>query len=125
MSTYLCSQCNTIKDSDFEVSVEKDGELLCEDCIEANEMLDLQKILSAASNDVSKMTSSEFILWLMEYSQAGGMTQVFIMCGLHAYAKASLEHDTCPKGDFINPEAWRRAAEHIVEMFDKRNSEEA
>ena len=67
------------------------------------------------------LSNSDFMAWLMEYSPTGALAQMFIMTAVNAYAKASLEHNTCPKDDLISPDAWKRTAQTISDLFDERH----
>ena len=72
-------------------------------------------------SQLSKLSNADFMLWLMEFSPTGALAQIFIMTAVNAYAKASLDHDTSPKGGLVNAAAWRRTAKSISDLFDERH----
>ena len=73
------------------------------------------------TKQLSELTNVDFLIWLMDFSPSGVLGQAVIMTAIDAYAKYSLEHNTCPNEALINPAAWRRAAQHISNSFDRRN----
>lgn len=58
-----------------------------------------------------KMTNTEFLNWMMEYSKSGGMMQVFVVQAIEYYSKLIVDSDlNWPKDHIISEEYWKRTA---------------
>jgi hypothetical protein len=71
-------------------------------------------------------SNTEFVSELMEYSNGGPLTQLFIVEAIRRYAEQveGAGPECLPKGGFINSEAWYRCAKEITEEMDKFYSRE-
>ena len=75
-------------------------------------------------DEFKKMSNKEFINWLIDYSKAGGMMQVFIIQALDYYSKEIIKKD---KEDTLNwPEKYIISKDYWVSTaVELRNNLEA
>ena len=72
-------------------------------------------------HNVEKMTNLEFINWLMQYSNQGALSQIFIIQAIDKYCELIINNDLVfPKNHIIHEDAWMRCAIEIKSRIDRK-----
>lgn len=73
------------------------------------------------------MDNVEFVTWLMNYSNYGGLVQAFIINAIQHHSKEVIANENelreSMKNHIINPEAWIGIAKELAKKIEERNKQ--
>lgn len=71
---------------------------------------------------MKQKTNKQLVKKIMDTSQYGKLSEMFVMQALHSYSKAIIASNADEyKNSFINPEAWLGVAKEISEQLNNRD----
>jgi hypothetical protein len=64
-----------------------------------------------------RMTNTQLVREIMNYSEHGPLIQAFVLEALRSYSEMILQNDL-PENGFIAPELWKGCAQEVINKLD-------